>query len=365
MGFHKLAARPFIRVRANDDSTVKAFSLVGINTMEMRDVEAPRIESPGDVIVRMAAMGVCGSDIHYYTDGRIGSQVVEYPWTVGHEGAGTVSGVGDGVGRVHPGERVAIDPAMPCYECDQCLAGRRNTCRNLKFLGCPGQVEGCLSELYRLPETSCHAIPDSMNFEQAALIEPLTIALHAVNLAGELSGKIVAVLGAGPIGLCTMLAAKADGAKRVYMTDRINERRVFAIDLGATFSTNADSQNLVETFDVMEPSQFDVVFECCGRQDALDQALRILKPGGQLMVVGIPTTDRISLDINLLRRKELSVQNVRRQNGLVGEAIDLIATGRIDVGPLITHRYPFNRADEAFDLVAGYRDGVIKAMIEF
>jgi len=333
--------------------------------MAMMEVPDPEITSRTDVIVRVAAMGVCGSDVHYYVDGRIGSQVVEFPWTVGHEASGVVVKVGSGVTRVAPGDRVALDPLLPCYTCDQCTAGRYNTCRNGLFYGCPGQLEGCLSELCKLPETGCHRIADTMTYEEAALVEPLTIALHATSLAGSLQDKVVAVLGTGPIGLCTIMAAKAAEAKRIYATDKINSRRGFAVDVGASFSANASSERLVESLNAMETNQMDIVFECCGEQDALDQALQILKPGGLLVIVGIPRSDRISLDINLLRRKELSVQNVRRQNGLMIRAINAIATRRINVAQLVTHRLPFDRADKAFELVADYADGVIKAVIEF
>ena len=301
---------------------MKAFKLTGIRQMVMMEVPSPAVESRTDVVVRLAAMGVCGSDVYYYSDGRIGSQLVEYPWTVGHEASGVVTEIGSGVTRVAPGDRIAIDPLMPCFACDQCLAGRYNTCRKGIFFGCPGQVEGCLSEFCKVPETSCHRIADTMTFEEAALVEPLTIALHAVELAGSLDGKVVAVLGAGPIGLCTIMAAKAAGAKRIYATDKINLRRGFAVDIGASFSANASSERLVESINAMETDQMDIVFECCGQQEALDQALQILKPGGELVIVGIPQADRISLDINLLRRKELSVQNVRRQNGLMIRAIN-------------------------------------------
>ncbi len=159
---------------------MKAMMLTGIREMEMREVPTPSIINDNDVLIRMKTLGVCGSDIHYYVSGKIGSQVVQYPFTVGHEGAGEVEAVGKAVTRVKPGDRIAIEPAMPCWECDQCKAGRPHTCRKLRFLGCPGQAEGSLSEFIVMPETSCIPIPDSMSYDQAAISEPLAIGVYAV-----------------------------------------------------------------------------------------------------------------------------------------------------------------------------------------
>ena len=149
---------------------MKSFVLTGIRQMELIETPEPEIENDTDVLIRMKTVGVCGSDVHYYTTGRIGSQVVQYPFTVGHEGAGIVEKVGSAVTRVKPGDRIALEPAMPCFECDQCKSGRFNTCRNLKFLGCPGQSPGCLSEYFIVPETSCFPIPETMSFCHSTLM---------------------------------------------------------------------------------------------------------------------------------------------------------------------------------------------------
>jgi L-iditol 2-dehydrogenase len=339
--------------------------LTGIRQMEMREVPDPVLKNNSDVLIRMTTVGVCGSDVHYYVDGRIGSQVVQYPFTVGHEGAGIVEKVGPAVKRVKPGDRIAIEPAMPCRQCDQCKAERFHTCRNLKFLGCPGQAEGCLSEYIVIPETSCYPIPDHMTFDQAAISEPLSIGVYAVKLSIPMKGAKVGILGSGPIGLSVLLPAKAQGAEAVYMTDKIDSRLTVAKSAGADWTGNPLNEDIVEQITRQEPAQLDVVFECCGQQEALDEAIEILKPGGKLMIVGIPTVDRISFSIDKLRRKEICVQNVRRQNECVQPALDLIADGSIDVDIMATHHLAFDQTKEAFDLVAAYRDGVVKAMIEF
>lgn len=339
--------------------------LTGIRQMEMKEVPAPVLLNDRDVKIRMKTLGVCGSDIHYYVSGKIGSQVVKYPFTVGHEGAGEVEAVGPRVTRVKPGDRIAIEPAMPCWECDQCRAGRPHTCRNLRFLGCPGQAEGSLSEYIVMPETSCFKIPDEMSFDEAAISEPLAIGLYAVKQSIPMEGARVGILGFGPIGMSVMLPALAMGAKEVYVTDKIDERLLIAKKSGASLTANPDEEGVEEKITEAVPELLDVVFECCGQQEAIDQAVNLLKPGGKLMIIGIPEFERWSFAVDKSRRKELCFQNVRRQNEAVQPALDMIASGEISVQAMSTHRFSFEKSKEAFDLVAAYGDGVMKAMIDF
>jgi L-iditol 2-dehydrogenase len=342
---------------------MKAAVLTGIRSMEIRDVPEPRLKSGADVLLKVEAVGVCGSDVHYYTQGRIGSQVVQYPFAVGHEMSATVAQIGHHVRRFKPGDRVAIDPAMPCGRCDQCRAGRPHTCRRIRFLGCPGQADGCLSERLVMPEACCFPIRAKTTFEQAAFVEPLSIGVYAVTLAGEVRGKTVAVLGTGPIGLCVTLAARARRVKTIYATDLIPERLAAAGRAGADWTGNPRREDVVAAISKRVPLLLDVVFECCGQQEALDQAVQLLKPGGRLVIVGIPETDRVSFDIDLLRRREIAILNVRRQNECVQPALDLLERGKVNVDFMVTHRVSLDRVQEAFDRVAGYRDGVIKAMV--
>ena len=345
---------------------MQAMKLTGARQMEMRDVPAPPLVHTTDVLIRMVRVGICGSDVHYFAEGGIGSQRVEYPWTVGHEGAGIVEQVGPQVTRVQPGDRIAFDPAQPCGVCDQCRTGRPHTCRAQDFLGCPQQVEGCLAEMIVLPERSCYPIPQTMSFEEAAIVEPLSIGLYAITLSVPMPGATVGILGAGPIGLSVLLPAKAQGAGNIYVTDKIGARLTMASRAGADWVGNPETSDVVAAVKAREPELLDVVFECSGEQDAMDQGVELLKPGGKLMLIGIPGgRNRVSFDINLLRRKEICIQNVRRQNGCVQRAIDMIAHKQIDVNVMVTHHFLFAQTKEAFDLVAGYQDGVVKAMIEF
>ncbi len=343
--------------------------LTGIGRMEMQEAPEPQLRNDTDVLIRLESIGVCGSDVHYYTTGRIGDQVVQYPFAVGHECAGTVVETGSGVTRVSPGNRVAGDPAVSCGTCDQCAAGRLHTCRNLLFLGCPGQIEGCLSDYIVMPEESCFVVdPDHVSAEAAAFSEPLAIGVYGVReaegLCGSLRGARIGILGFGPIGASVLLPALARGIGAAYVTDPIDARLEIARKAGAAWTANPASSDIVSDLKTAEPGLLDVVFECCGQQEALDQAVEMLKPGGKLMVIGIPEVDTISFVPHRIRRKEICIQNIRRQNGCVEEALDLVAGDAVDLGVYITHRFGLEQTKQAFDLVRDYRDGVMKAMIE-
>lgn len=343
---------------------MKSAVLTGIRTIELCEVPKPQLEKDTDVLLRLVAAGLCGSDIHYYLTGQIGDQVVKYPFTVGHECAAVVEKIGSNVTRVKPGDRVVIDPAIACGKCAQCLEGRPHTCFNLLFLGCPGQVEGCLSEFIVMPQANCYAVKEDTTLEQGVLVEPLSIGVYALKLLNNFDTEAIGILGCGPIGLSVLLAARAEGICPAYVTDKIDERLDAARNAGAEWVGNPDKSSIVEDIQTRVPF-LDAVFECCGDQAAIDQAIELLKPGGKLLVIGIPKIDRISFDINKLRRKEICIQNVRRQNRCVQAAIDLIENQRVDVKFMATHSFVLEDTGEAFELVSGYRDGVLKAVIKF
>jgi len=342
---------------------MKAALLTGIKKIEVREIPEPELTTDTDVLVRVGAVGVCGSDIHYYSEGGIGDQIVRYPFVVGHECSGTVEKAGASVRRLKPGDRVAVDPAIVCGTCDQCLAGRPNTCRRLLYLGTPEQLSGALCERIVMPEESCFLLPAELTLEEGVLVEPLTIAVHGLKLAGEPVPDTVAVLGAGPIGLSVLLAARAAGVRAVYVTDKIDSRVEAARKAGASWAGNPDREDIAARMRSLSPEGLDAVFECCGDQSAFDQAIDILKPGGRLLIIGIPAVDRISFDVHALRRKELSLHNVRRQRFSVREAIDLIRNKQVDVRFMATHTFALAEARQAFEIAAGYRDGVIRAII--
>lgn len=342
---------------------MKAQMLTGIRQMELLDVPLPQISKPTDVLLKLRWVGVCGSDIHYYETGRIGSQVVQYPYSVGHECSAAVVDFGSAVTGLQKGESVVVEPAISCHQCDQCRAGREHTCRSLKFLGCPGQVAGCLSEYMVMPEACCFPTLDRITLQQAVLCEPFAIGVYAVRSSGLEKGQSAAVFGAGPIGLSCLAAARAQDAGAVYVTEKLEPRMKAASKAGAEWVGNPDQGDVVAEILRLQPGGVDIAYECAGQQDTLDQAIEVLKPGGKLMIIGIPREDRVTFSPDLIRRKEITMINVRRQNQCTRTAMELIAQNRVDLDFMITHVFGFEQSREAFDLVSEYRDGVIKALI--
>ncbi len=343
---------------------MKKVVLTGIRKMEMVSGSTPQIILPNDVKIKMSTIGVCGSDIHYYSEGKIGSQVVEYPFPVGHECSGIIEETGSEVTRVKVGDLVVVDPSVHCGVCDQCLSGRPHTCRNNRFLGCPGQLDGCLAEHIVMPEFTCFPVTGKMNQTQAALIEPLTIGVYAVNLAQiQNPGVSVGIFGAGPIGLSILMKLLAEQVTNITMIEPLDYRLKKAGEIGAAYLINPVNANVEDEVKNREELLLDIVFEASGEQEAVDNALKILKPGGKLILVGIPPSAKYTFDMDLMRRKELTIINVRRQNHCVEEAIELVVSGKVDVEKMVTHHFTFEQTPEAFDIVEGYKDGAIKAMI--
>src|SRR4030043_362649 len=203
---------------------MKAAVLTALNKMERWDVEQPKIQKDTDVLLKVEKVGICGSGVHSYETGRVGSQVVEYPYIIGHECSATVQAVGNSVTRVKVGDEVAVDPAVSCYNCVQCKMGRENTCYNLRFLGTPGQGGGCLCEYIVMPQECCYPTKGEITLEQAALCEPFSIGVYSVKRAAMPKDARIGILGAGPIGLSVLATAKAEKAGRIYVTDRIDAR---------------------------------------------------------------------------------------------------------------------------------------------
>lgn len=332
--------------------------------MKLTEVPDPVLTNEQDVKIKLSTIGVCGSDIHYYAEGNIGSQVVEYPFTVGHECSGIIVEAGKEVSNVKIGDLVVVDPSVHCGTCDQCLAGRPHTCRNNKFLGCPGQLEGCLSEYIVMPSYTCIPVSGKLNAMQAALIEPLSIGVYAVKLAHMQQKELsTAIFGAGPIGLSILMKLLADGVQNIGMIEPLDYRLDRAEEIGASWLVNPAREDVESAVIKQEELLMDIVFEASGDQKAVDNATRILKPGGKLILVGIPPDAQYVFNMDLMRRKELTVINVRRQNHCVEEAIELVISGAVQVSKMVTHEFNLEETPVAFDMVEGYKFGAIKAMI--
>jgi L-iditol 2-dehydrogenase len=302
--------------------------------------------------------------VHYYRDGRIGNRVVTDPLVLGHEFAGEVAVVGPGVTGWEVGERVAVDPTVPCGQCPFCRQGLIHVCPSVNFSGTP-PTDGGYQEFFLTRPENLHRLPPALSVAEGAMVEPLAVAVHAVNLAQLKPGETVAILGAGSIGLTVLQVARDRGARVVVVSEPLPTRRALAKKLGAAQTLNPQKEEPVASAlgltDGLGP---DVVFECAGTLGTPQQAIDMCRPRGRLVWVGIPPGDTITLSIHEARRKELTLTMARRFLATYPQAIDLAASHRADLTCLITHRFGLAETEAAFALVEQYADGVIKALIE-
>lgn len=344
--------------------TMKAMYLYGARDMRLADIAKPE-PGPGEALLRVRAVGVCGSDVHYFVDGRIGKTVPEFPFIMGHEFAAEIAALGPGVEGPPVGTPVAVDPAIPCERCEVCLEGNSNCCPNVRFPGSP-PVQGSLSEFYVHPAHLCVPLPGDMDFADGVMLEPLGVAIHAVTLAKLQPADTVAILGGGPIGLLTLQVARCSGASTVYLTEPIPERRVLARQLGATAVCDPDEGDPVAwLLEQTDGRGVDVAIEAAWGAEAVGQAVQMARHAGRVVLVGIPREDVTTFPAGNARRKGLTVLVSRRMKQVYPRAIALVERGLVDVRTLVTHRFSLEQATEAFDLVASLKDGVCKAMIEF
>jgi L-iditol 2-dehydrogenase len=311
---------------------------------------------PGQVLVELKANGICGSDLHFWREGRLGNFVVTRPYVPGHEACGVVVALGDGARGFASGDRVVIEPGMPCGRCRYCRAGRYNLCPDVVFLSAP-PVNGTFCDYLAIRADALHRLPEAMDFEQGALVEPAAVGVHAVNRAGPCAGKTALVLGCGPIGLVTLQAFKAAGGARVACVDRIPYRLEKALALGADTAHNADED------DALLACAADVVFETAGSAAATAAAVRYAAPGGRIVQVGWPESPLVSLNVADLMEKELEHVGVNRYANAFPTAMAWIADGRIRAAEMITHRFGLDDIVEAFHTAHEQREQVIKAVV--
>lgn len=344
--------------------TVKAARLYGAHDLRLEEVPRPE-PGPGEVLIRVKAVGVCGSDVHYYQDGGIGVTKVTEPHELGHEFAGEVVQLGPDVTAPDVGTPVAVEPAINCGHCEFCLEGNPNLCPDILFVSTP-PTRGSLVEYLAHPAELVFPLADELDYSDGAMLEPLGVAIHTVDLAKLKPGYTAAVLGCGPIGLLTMEVAKVSGARAVYATDLIPERLEAAERLGAAAVLQADSADPVAwVHDLTDGRGVDVVFEAAWAAETVGQAVEMVKPGGTVVVCGIPAgNDQIAFTASSARRKGLTIKMVRRMKHTYPRAIALVADGLVDTRTLVTHRFSLEDADAAFRLAEARADGVIKAMIE-
>jgi L-iditol 2-dehydrogenase len=324
------------------------------------DVEPP---GPGQVQVRVEAVGICGSDLHNFSEGAVGDTPCVYPTVLGHEPAGMVVQAGPGVSGWAAGDRAILEPAIYCYHCEFCRSGRHNVCLNLRFLSAAPDP-GFFREFVNLPVRNVLPLPSELSFQEGTVVEPLAVILHSMKFVTLQFGETAAVFGAGPIGLMTALLLKLSGASRIWAVEPVAERRELARKMGADAAIDPVAVDPVRQILTDTGGRgVDVAIDCAAKSDTTNQCLEAVRNAGRVVVTGIHAGSQVPLDFSPMRRKELTLFNVRRSNHESEAAVELLRAERTRFTPMLTHELPLEEIQQAFSKLERYEDGMGKVVI--
>ncbi len=327
--------------------------------------DVPKLPDPaaGQIQVAVQAVGVCGSDLHYFSDGGIGEARCVYPMVLGHEPAGVVVKSGAGVSGWSTGDRAVLEPALYCYHCEFFMTGHKNVCANLRFLSQP-DGPGFFRELVNLPAHNLLPLPKNLSAAEGALVEPLAVAMHSMQFAAPRPGETAVVFGAGPIGLLTIALLKLSGVSRIWAVEPVAHRRDLARAMGAGVVIDPVAVDAVhEVLHDTAGRGVDLAIDCASKGDSINQCIQSTRNAGRVIVTGIPSEDYIRIAFHILRRKELAFYTVRRSNHDSGNALRLLADQPQHFAPVLTHNRPLSGIQSAFELCEKYEDGVGKLTI--
>jgi L-iditol 2-dehydrogenase len=340
---------------------MKVAVMTGIGKMEMVERDIP-VPAPKEVLVKLEYVGVCGSDLHYYEAGRIGDYIVKPPFVLGHESGGVVVEIGSDVLNLKVGDRVALEPGKTCGHCEFCRSGRYNLCPDVIFFATP-PVDGVFQEYVAHEAALCFKLPDNVSTLEGALIEPLAVGFHAALTGGARIGQTALVTGAGCIGLVSMLALKAQGVSRVYMTDVVDKRLEKARALGAFRTINAKEQDPLACIAEDEGAP-DLVIETTGSDAAAAQGIGALKKGGTLVFVGYSPAGTMSLPMGRALDKELTMKTIFRYRHIYPLAIDAVSRGLVNIRDIVTNQFDFDDIQNAMDRSVHNKAEIVKSVIK-
>ena len=338
---------------------MKRFRLHGPRLLTLDEVPEPNV-GVGDVLVAVRHVGLCGSDKHYFADGRCGAYVPQAPFALGHEFSGVVAAIGDQVSGLKPGDRVTVDPLLACGQCPMCRSGHANLCPEKRYMGSAAawpHVDGGLSARVAVPSSNVYPLPTSVDLAAAALIEPASVAFHAVRRAGSVAGATVLVVGGGAIGQLILRIVRVLGAARAILADPIAYNRGFAMQGGADQAVDLQGDGVIEQLGLQDGGGFDVVLEAAGAESALNMAIMLVRKGGVVVQVGT-LPDRVSVVANQIMTKEIDLRGSVQYHKAFPDVMALLAEGRLKIDDLITHRFPFAEAPAAFAFALDRRDSI-------
>ncbi len=344
------------------DGTMKVAVMEGIGKMgyTRRPIPTPKTD---EVLVKLEYVGICGSDMHYYETGAIGDYVVEPPFVLGHEPGGTVVEVGSNVKHLKVGDRVALEPGKTCGRCEFCRQGKYNLCPDVVFFATP-PVDGVFQEYAAHEAALCFKLPDNVSTLEGALIEPLAVGFHAANQGGAHAGQTAVVMGAGCIGLVSMMALKAQGVSRVYVVDVMAKRLEKALELGADGVINGKEEDAVEAVRRLTGGAgCDLVIETAGTEITTRQAIHMTKKGAVIVLVGYSKSGEMTLPMSLALDKELTFKTVFRYRHIYPMAIDAVAAGRVDLKGIVTDIFDFEDIQNAMDRSVADKANIVKAVV--
>ena len=337
----------------------------GTDKMIIKEIEVPEVGEK-EVLVQLEYVGICGSDVHYFHHGNCGAYKVnlEEDYMLGHECAGTVVEVGTNVKDLKVGDKVALEPGITCGQCEFCKAGKYNLCPDVVFLATP-PVQGCYEEYIAFPENMCFKLPENMTTKEGCLIEPLSVGFHAANQGDVQVGESVVILGAGCIGLVTLLACKAHGAGNIIVADIVDARLEKAKELGATHVINSKEVNALEEIARLTGGKgADKVFETAGSPVTIAQTAFAVKRGGTITLVGLSAQEEINFNFAQIMDKEATIKSVFRYRNIYPKAIEAVSAGAIDVNGIVTHEFDLEHIQEAFEEAINNKTDLVKAVIK-
>ena len=343
----------------------KGAYMQGTDKMILKEIPVPETKEK-EVLVQIEYVGICGSDVHYFHTGCCGSYKVDLSqdFMLGHECAGTVVKVGEGVKDLKVGDRVALEPGITCGKCEFCKSGHYNLCPDVVFLATP-PVQGCYEQFIAFPEDMCFKLPDNVSTLEGCLIEPLSVGFHAANQGEVGVGDTVMILGSGCIGLVTMLACKAHGAGQIIVADLVDARLEKAKELGATAVINSKNTDVFKEVERLTNGRgADVVFETAGSPVTIAQTPFLVRRGGTITLVGLASQEEITYNFAQIMDKEAPIKSVFRYRNIYPKAIAAVSSGAIDVKKIVTHEFDLDHIQEAFDEAVNNKTDLVKAVIK-